>query len=469
MAELQFLGAAQQVTGSCYLLETEELGRTLLDCGMHQGGDAVDRMQEESFAFDPNSIDSLILSHAHLDHSGLIPLLVSRGFKGTIYCTTGTLKLLPVMFNDAAGLYERDLKYENKRRARQGKKPLKPNYTKKDVETALALCRPVPYGKDWPMGKAGKANLRFLDAGHILGSAITELSFPEDGKVRKLVFSGDLGKKVSVLMNEPATVADADLLLMEGTYGNRNHRSLPDTITQLEGILHDTWRRKGNILIPSFAVGRTQEMLFHLGLLHQEGKLDPWRVFLDSPMAIAVTDIYDECLNLLAREDAAKIREMHKGSLKNFLPELEYTDSPEASMALNDIKHGAIIIAGSGMCTGGRIRHHLKQRVWNHRNTVLFVGFQAVGTLGRILVDGAKVVRLFGEDVVVKAGIETLNGFSAHADQGELIHWLRQVQGKPRVMLVHGELSALDALSMKLWREHHLATEIPYIGQRIFF
>jgi metallo-beta-lactamase family protein len=469
VAELQFLGAAQQVTGSCYLLETEELGRILLDCGMHQGGDAVDRLQQESFAFDPASIDSLILSHAHLDHSGLIPLLASRGFTGTIFCTTGTLKLLPIMLNDAAGLYERDLKHENQRRQRQGKKALKPIYTKKDVESALAQCRPVPYGKDWPVGKTGKANLRFLDAGHILGAAIIELTFPEDGRDKKLVFSGDLGKKVSVLMNEPATVKDADLVLMEGTYGNRNHRSLANTVNQLEGILKDTWRQKGNILIPSFAVGRTQEILFHLGLLHQEGKLDPWRVYLDSPMAIAVTEVYDECLNLLAREDAAKIRAMHKGSLKNFLPALEYTNSPEDSMALNDVTHGAIIIAGSGMCTGGRIRHHLKQRVWNARNVVMFVGFQAIGTLGRILVDGAKEIRLFGEDVVVKAGIETLNGFSAHADQGELIDWLLKIQGKPRVMLVHGEINALDALSMKLWREHKQATEIPYIGQRIFF
>ena len=469
MAELQFLGAAQQVTGSCYLLETESMGRTLFDCGMHQGGDAVDRLQEEHFDFDPTTIDNLILSHAHLDHSGLIPLLVSRGFTGTIYCTTGTLKLLPIMFNDAAGLYERDLKHENRRRQRHGKKPLKPIYTKKDVEAALAQCRPVPYGRDYPVGKTGKASLRFLDAGHILGSAIVELTFPEDGRDKKLVFSGDLGKKVSVLMNQPATVTDADIVLMESTYGNRNHRSLPDTLKQLEGILHDTWRRKGNILIPSFAVGRTQEILYHLGLLHHDGKLDPWQVFLDSPMAIAVTDIYDECLHLLDRKDAAKIREMHKGSLKNFLPNLEYVNSPEESMALNGIPHGAIIIAGSGMCTGGRIRHHLKQRVWNARNVVMFVGFQAVGTLGRILVDGAKEIRLFGEDVVVKAGIETLNGFSAHADQGELIDWLQHIQGKPRVMLVHGELNALDALSMKLWREHRLATEVPYIGQRIFF
>ena len=469
MAKLQFLGAAQEVTGSCHLLETETLGKVLLDCGMHQGGNAVDRISEETFNFNPPEIACLILSHAHLDHSGLIPLLVSQGFEGPIYCTVGTSKLLPVMLHDAFGLYERDLKHQNRRRERQGKKLLKPVYRKRDVEKALAQCQPVPYDKPCPIGKDNKASVKFLDAGHILGSAITELSFSEDNKTRKLVFSGDLGKKTAVLMNPPTRVSDADIVLMESTYGNRNHRSHDDTVEQLEGILHATWNNKGNILIPSFAVGRTQEILFHMGMLHQQGKLDPWRVYLDSPMAISVTDIYDECLHLLAREDADQIRAMHKGSLKEFLPSLHYTNTPEESMALNTIANGAIIIAGSGMCTGGRITHHLKQRIWNKRNTVIFVGFQAAGTLGRILVDGAKQVRLFGEEIVVKAGIETLNGFSAHADQEELIEWLRAIEGKPRTLLVHGELSSMDALSMKLWEEHKIGTEIPYKGQCIFF
>jgi metallo-beta-lactamase family protein len=469
MASLRFLGAAQQVTGSCYLFETEELGRVLLDCGMHQGGDAVKRLRQESFAFEPASIDALFLSHAHLDHSGLIPLLVHGGFTGKIYCTHGSAKLLPVMLNDAAGLYERDLKFENRRRQRKGKEPLEPIYTKKDVETALGLCYPVSYGQAFPIGKAGKASLMFYDAGHILGSAITEISFNEEGRTKKLVFSGDLGKKVSVLMNEPSTVAEADVVLMEGTYGNRCHRNQQETVDQLEQVLKETWENKGVVMIPSFAVGRTQEILFHLGLLHYEGKLDPWKVYLDSPMAIAVTDIYDECLNVLDRKDAAKIKEMHKGSLKHFLPSLNYVHSPEESMALNDIPYGAIIIAGSGMCTGGRIRHHLKQRIWNEKNTLIFIGFQAGGTLGRILVDGAKNIRLFGEEVVVKSRIETLNGFSAHADQGELIQWLQAIQGKPRTMLVHGELKSLDALSMKLWQDHKLSTEVPYLGQQIYF
>jgi metallo-beta-lactamase family protein len=468
MASLRFLGAAQEVTGSCHLLETEELGRVLLDCGLHQGGDAVDKVANSSFAFDPASIDALILSHAHLDHSGLIPLLVNKGFKGTIYCTQGSMKLLPVMLNDAAGLYERDLKHENRRRLRKGKKPVEPLYTKKDVETALQLCYPQRYNKSFPVGKTGKATLCFRDAGHILGSAIIELSFPEDGQTKKLVFTGDLGKKVSALMNEPAIVEEADLLMMEGTYGNRNHRNQQETLDELETILHETWEKNGIVMIPSFAVGRTQEILFHLGQLYNQGKLDPWAVYLDSPMAIEVTNIYDECLSVLDRKDAALIREMHKGSLKNFLPGLNYVQSPEESMNLNFIKHRAIIIAGSGMCTGGRIRHHLKQRIWNNKNTLIFVGFQAAGSLGRILVDGAKSIKLFGEHVVVKSRVETLNGFSAHADQKELVEWVLNVKNKPRIMLVHGELESLDTLSMKLWRDHHVSTEIPYRGQQIF-
>ncbi len=469
MASLRFLGAAQQVTGSCYLLETPDLGKVLLDCGMHQGGDAVYRLGKETFAFAPHTIDTLFLSHAHLDHSGLIPLLVHNGFDGDIFCTNGTDKLLPVMFNDAVGLYERDLKHENRRRQRQGKKLLEPIYTKKDVEKALSLIKPLRYEEKFPVGKTGKASVCFSDAGHILGSAITTITFEEDNEEKTMVFSGDLGKQVSVLMNEPALINRADLVLMEGTYGNRCHRNPKDTTDQLEQVLKETWEAKGIVMIPSFAVGRTQEVIFHLALLHYEGRLDPWQVFLDSPMAIKVTDIYDECLHVLDRKDTAKIREMKKGSLKSFLPRLNYVNSPEESMALNDIPGGAIIIAGSGMCTGGRIRHHLKQRIWKPENVLLFVGFQAAGTLGRILVDGAKRIRLFGEEIVVKSRIETLNGFSAHADQSELIQWLMAIPDNPRRMLVHGELNALDALSMKLWNDHKIATEVPYPGQQIYF
>ncbi len=467
MAILTFIGAAQQVTGSCYLLETESLGKILLECGMHQGGDAIERIQDEKFPFNPADIKLLILSHAHLDHCGLIPKLVHDGFDGPIYCTRGTAKLLPVMLLDAVGLYERDLEMENLRRQRRGDKLLKPEYTRRDVRKALKLCRGVSYKE--PLELAQGASLRFHDAGHILGAAIVELRVWEQNVEKTLVFSGDLGKKDSVLMNDPTLLEQADVVLMEGTYGNRDHRSLDDTVLQLEQILKETWDKKGNVLIPAFAVGRTQEILFHLGSLHQQGRLDGWQVFLDSPMGIEVTEIYDECLHLLDPGDVAKLSKAYDSTLRGFLPRLRFTKTPEESMAINKVSHGAIIVAGSGMCTGGRIRHHIRQRIWNQRNTIIFAGFQARGTLGRILVDGVKRVKLMREDVVVRARVETLGGFSAHAGQSELIEWITHFKSSPRVMLVHGEPESLDALSMKLWRDKGLNSEIPYIGQRIFF
>jgi metallo-beta-lactamase family protein len=467
MAMLTFLGAAQQVTGSCYLLETPALGRILLDCGMHQGGDVPGEELQERLKFAPESIDGVILSHAHLDHSGLLPLLVHQGYEGPIYCTLATARLLKVMLNDAVGLYQKDLEWGNVRRQRRGEKPLKPAYTKHDVVKVLKMCQPIRYRECLPLGDG--ASLCFHDAGHILGSAIVEVKFREHDGDRTLVFSGDLGKRESVLMNDPATLTEADVVLMEGTYGNRNHRSLDATVDQLEKILHATWERKGSVMIPAFAVGRTQEILFHLGTLHNQGKLDGWQVFLDSPMAIEVTTLYESCADLLDPEDGCRLKAVLGPSMKNFLPSLRYARTQEESMAINRVQHGAIIIAGSGMCTGGRIRHHLKQRIWNQRNTIIFAGFQARGTLGRILVDGAKKITMNGAEFAVRAEIETLGGFSAHAGQSELIDWISNFRTSPRVLLVHGEPDALETLATKLWQDKRIATEVPFAGQQITF
>jgi len=467
MAMLTFLGGAQQVTGSCYLLDTPAYGKLLLDCGMHQGGDNVDRLAAEKFAFNPAEIDALVLSHAHLDHSGLIPLLVHRGFSGPVYCTRATGKLLKVMLEDSEAIYSRDVEFENLHRKRRGEKPVKASYTKRDVAHALKLLEPIAYRECLRLPKGG--SICFHDAGHILGSAITELKFRDQQVDKTLVFSGDLGKRDSALMNDPAMLSSANMVLMEGTYGNRDHRSLDNTLLQLEGILQETRKAKGNVIIPAFAVGRTQELLFHLGVLHTQGKLEHWQVFLDSPMAIEITTIYESCMELLAPEDRAKIEPAVGGALKRFLPTLRYTRTSEESIAINKVKQGAIIIAGSGMCTGGRIRHHFKQRIWDRRNTIIFAGFQARGTLGRIIVDGVKRIRLFGSEFAVKARVETLGGFSAHAGQSELIEWISHFQPAPRVMLVHGEAETLDVLSRILWEKKHLPTEIPYIGQTIQF
>lgn len=466
MATIKFLGAAQEVTGSCHLLHSASFGQILLDCGMHQGGDAVERLPEEWFGFKPAELDAVILSHAHLDHSGLLPKLVHDGFRGPICCTPATAELLSIMLRDAAGLYERDLERENRQRQRRGLPMLSPEYTLADVESVLRACDTTPYGEAFTIGGA---SVTFFDAGHILGSAITEIRFTEQGREKTLVFSGDLGKRNAVLMNDPTTLSQADVVLMEGTYGNRNHRSLEDTVTQFEEILRDAWRRGGNVIIPAFAVGRTQELMFYIGLLAHQGKLDDWQVILDSPMAIAITHIYDRWLAELDAADIRPLRESDKNSLRKFIPRLHLSATVEQSMAINKIQRGAIIIAGSGMCTGGRIRHHIKQRVWDKHNTLMFVGFQARGTLGRVLVDGAKRIRLFGEEYVVSARIETLGGFSAHAGQSELMEWIGNFTTQPRVALVHGESEALDALAEKLWQDRHIKAEAPVQGQSWVF
>ncbi|MEH6610456.1 MAG: MBL fold metallo-hydrolase [Halioglobus sp.] len=467
MATITFLGAAQEVTGSCHLLESSAIGRVLLDCGMHQGGNAVKRIQGEQFAFDPASIDAVVLSHAHLDHSGLLPKLVHDGFSGKILCTHATAELLVVMLNDSVGLYLRDLERTNLRNSRRGRKQILPAYTEEDVVTALALCEGHRYVEDVPLGES--ATLRFHDAGHILGSSIVEVIFEERGEEKILAFSGDLGKPGSVLMNEPAVLTRADIVVMESTYGDREHRGEEDTITELRDILKETWRRGGSVMIPSFAVGRTQEILFHLGCLHHAGELDNWAIFLDSPMAINVTQVYDHWLGLLDSQDVKQLSDVHRRSLEGFLPTLNLTPDTDQSMAINRIKGGAIIIAGSGMCTGGRIRHHFKQRIWDERNSVIFIGFQARGTLGRLLVEGIKNIKIFNESYVVKARIETLGGFSAHAGQSGLVDWLGNFQPPPRTVLVHGEPGAQDALAERLWREKHLKVEVPKRGDSAVF
>jgi metallo-beta-lactamase family protein len=467
MATVTFIGAAQQVTGSCYLVESPALGRFLFDCGMHQGNDDVEDSREVHFPFKPAELTGVILSHAHLDHSGNLPRLVQQGFKGPIYCTRATALMLKVMWDDALSLYEKDLEYENLRRARRGAEPLTAAYDADDVAKALKLCTPIAYRECRRLN--AHATLCFHDAGHILGAAIVDVKITEDGREKTLVFSGDLGKRGAPLMNDPALLDTADLVLMEGTYGNRDHRPMDATIQQFEQVLHETWERKGNVMIPAFAIGRSQEILYHLGKMQEDGKLDPWQIFLDSPMGIAITTIYDECYELLDKDDLKKIHGGFCDSLQCFLPQLHFTKDQNASLAINKIKSGAIIIAGSGMCTGGRIKHHFKHRIWNERNTVIFCGFQAGGTLGRRIVDGARMIRMFGSEIAVRARIETLGGFSAHAGQSDLLHWIGHFQPKPRVMLVHGEPDTLKVLQEKLRNDQQLQADIPHQGEIITF
>ncbi len=447
--QVTFYGAARTVTGSCHLVEANGR-RILLDCGLQQGEKSEKRQIENAFPFnfEPSSIDTVILSHAHLDHSGMLPRLVHEGFNGAIHCTPGTKNLLHILLMDSLHLYLKDLEYENLRRARAGKKPLTPLYEERDVKRVFDLCERCDYCQQRDIGDGITMSLH--DAGHILGSSIVELKINHENKIHTLVFSGDLGNDHISLMNNPVQVNHADIVLLESTYGDRNHRSFDDTLIEFEKILQQAQHDRGNILIPAFAVGRTQELIFQLGKLYHQGKLKNWLVFLDSPMGSAVTDIYSHSQHRLDAEDMALLKKYKSRSLTDFLPCLSITESVEDSMAINRIKSGAIIIAGSGMCTGGRIRHHLKHRLWQTNTHILFTGYQANGTLGRILVNKARTVKLFGQPIAVRAKIHTLGGFSAHADQNQLLGWAMQFNNKPHFCLVHGEENSLTALQQEL-------------------
>lgn len=467
MAVIKFLGAAQEVTGSCHMLEAPAVGRILFDCGMHQGEKSAQGVAKNEFEFNPQRIDAVILSHAHLDHSGMLPKLVHEGFSGPIYCTSATAELLDIMLMDSVNIYQGDLERENRYRLRKGKEPLESEYNEEDVLGVLELCKMQNYAE--PVKISDSASVTFHDAGHILGSAIVELKFEDQGETKTLVFSGDLGNKSAVLMKDPTVLTKADIVMMEGTYGDRDHRNIDDTVEELKEILRDTEARGGNIMIPAFAVGRTQELLFYLGKLHQQGELKNWLVILDSPMAIKVSQVYDRWFKQLDSEEIEEASPSAHSILKDFIPRLFLSNCPENSMAVNNIKKGALIIAGSGMCTGGRIKHHFKQRIWDSRNTVIFCGFQARGTTGRLLVDGKKHIKLFNEMFMVNAKIATLGGFSAHAGQSELIDWMSNFERSAKFVLVHGEAKALDVLSQKLWEDKGISTQIPMRGQSIAF
>ena len=464
MAKLTFWGATSGVTGSAYLIETEH-ATILMECGLVQGSREDEKANEEPFPFDIHRLDAVVLSHAHLDHTGRLPKLIADGYNGPVYMTNPTCELLEIMLKDAASLQERDAEWDNKRLRRAGKPEVEPLYTMEDAEVALTLCEGIAYGHRQEVTNG--IEICYHDAGHILGSAIIELFITEDGVEKKLVFSGDLGNSCAALLRDPETIEHADVLLMESTYGNRDHRPMDDTLKEFEDIIMEASKNGGNILIPAFAVGRTQEIIFHLGELYQKGKLKHQAVYLDSPMAIATTEVYHRFQNIFNSEDKASLRQGKSGSLHTFLPVLRYSRTTQESMALNRIEAGAIIIAGSGMCTGGRIRHHLKHNVWRNSAHVVIVGYQAMGTPGRALVDGARTFRMGGENIAVNATIHTLGGFSAHASQSQLLDWARKFrEPRPRVFLIHGEPEAKTTLRKHL-SQQGWSTNIPRYGESI--
>lgn len=433
---VHFHGAAGEVTGSLHLVEAAGK-RVLLDCGMIQGSREAEARNFADFPFDPASVDALVISHAHIDHIGRVPLLVRRGFRGPILAQRATAELLPIMLLDSASLAESEAERANRGR-RHGEPEVFPLYARDDVQDAMAQVRGIDYEVRETILPG--VEVAFRDAGHILGSAIVELW----GDGRKLVFSGDLGPKGTPILRDPTPIREADLVLMESTYGDRNHKHRADTIRELGGILDLAHREHGNVLIPAFAVGRSQELLYWFARYWDEWNLSRWRIFLDSPMAARVVGVYGRHTALFDEE----ARAAWLGKPGPFeLPNLRISASLEDSMAINRIDGGAIIIAGSGMANGGRILHHLKHNLDRRNAHVVFVGYQAEGTLGRRLVDGARWVRIHGRDYRVNAQRHTVGGLSAHADQQGLMDWYARFDAHPPLALVHGEDKAREALA----------------------
>ncbi len=436
--QITFCGATGEVTGSCYLVDTGTT-RFLVDCGMFQGGREADTKNQLFPRFDPTSIDFVLLTHAHIDHSGMLPRLAALGFTGRIFATEATVELLDVMLRDSAHIQAKEAEWEARHPHRGNHHEAKlPLYSVQDAESALSLLQPVRYEAE--LHPAQGIRCRFLDAGHILGSAIIEVWV--NGK--KIVFSGDLGQPGRPILCSPTPVREADIVLIESTYGNRLHKNLDDTLKEFVHAIRDTLERKhGNVIMPAFTVGRTQEILYLLISLTRQRQLTNLRVYVDSPMALAATEITMRHIDLFNHEAQALVA--WGKERRREMPDIRFIQTVEESMALNDLKSGAIIISASGMCDAGRIKHHLRYNLNRPECSIIFTGFQAEGTLGRRLVDGADLVKIFGEELPVRADIYTIGGLSAHADQAGLLDWLGHFERPPQqTFVVHGESATAE-------------------------
>lgn len=435
--KIEFYGAAGCVTGSCHILSVNGK-KILLDCGMYQGKDEKER-SNDIFKFNAKEIDYVILSHAHIDHSGRIPLLYKLGFEGKIICTEATLDLCSIMLPDSGHIQEMEVEWKNRKRLRQGLQTIEPLYTSQMAESAMYLFKGEPYDKLTEIFEGFK--VRFRDAGHLLGAAIVEMFIKENDKEEiKLVYSGDLGNKNLPLIKDPTLIDYADYVIMETTYGDRLHGNVGSEFEQLAKIIEDTIKRGGNVVIPSFAVGRAQEVLYELDKYIENKRLKNLTVYVDSPLATQSTKVFEnyrENYNSEARE------KFEKGINPLNFEGLIFTNSVEESAAINKIQSGAIIISASGMCEAGRIRHHLKHNLWRKECSIVFVGYQAEGTLGRQILEGARKVKLFGEEIAVNANIYALHALSGHADRNGLFEWVEGFKKKPKeILLVHGDKEA---------------------------
>lgn len=467
---IEFYGAAGRVTGSCHILRCR--GRTvLLDCGLIQGGWRDEAGNADPFPFDPAQIDAVVLSHAHLDHSGRLPLLVKRGFRGTIHAQNATKALIRILLHDAAGIEASNVRRDNRHRAERGQPMLEPLFTVEDVGEVLALTEGHRYHR--PFGVIPGVQCTFADAGHIMGSAVIQLEIEQqeqsDAAVTRVVYSGDLGQYDSPILRDPESPGPADLVIMETTYGDRCHRELDASLTELGEIIHDAHRTGGNVLIPAFAVGRSQELLYQLGKHFDDWELKRWQIFLDSPLAIEASEIYWDFENLFDEEASEIFRERE---FMPHLPNLHFTRTADESKAINRLKQGAIIIAGSGMCNGGRILHHLRRDVGRKETQLVFTGYQPPGTLGRRIIDGAETVRIYGENYPVRATVHTIGGLSAHGDRDDLLRWRRALEpgegeAPGLTYLVHGDPDATRAFHDMLADVEGLEARIARVGDRV--
>ena len=470
--KITFLGAARTVTGSNFLVEAAGK-RILVDCGMYQGKATEELENSDPFLYNPAEIDYMILTHAHIDHSGRIPKLFNEGFKGPVYATKATVDLCAIMLPDSGHIQETEIEWQNKKRKRLGKAPLPPLYTAQDAIDCMEIFSPVEYDEIVQLDE--NISARFNDAGHMLGSAIIELWVNENGKITKTVFTGDLGNNDLPLLDSPTMIDHADYVVMESTYGNRLHMRNDEKANLFLKIVSETLDYNGTVVIPSFAVGRTQEILYEINKIKEErGKYDEEfarqyqtlmnaKVYVDSPLAISATEIFRMNTNLFDEEIQ---KEIISGDNPLEFPGLHFTQTVEESRALNESKEPCIIISASGMCDVGRIKHHLKHNLWNPTSTILFVGYQAPGTLGRQIVDGAKSVRIFGEEIAVNARVEYIEGYSGHADQEWLLNFVYSFHNQPKhIFLVHGEPDSQDVLKGKIEENTGIPVTIPNFGE----
>ncbi len=454
---IQFLGAARTVTGSCYLVEA--MGhRFAVDCGLHQGNRDIEGRNWNTEVYDPRKIEFFLVTHAHMDHSGLLPRMVQAGFRGRIYTTPPTEELLQIMLLDSAHIQEMEALWQNRKRLRHGEKRVTPLYTQKDAEDTFPRFEAVSY--DRPFEPFPGLRVTFRDAGHILGAAMIELDVEEGGKRAKLLFSGDIGRPAQLIMRDPTVITRADFLFLESTYGNRDHKDEKESLDELEEAIAHSCGNGEKVIIPAFAVGRTQEILYCLHQLAKGGRLPRGLpVYVDSPLAIRATEIFNRNTAYFDEEARAMLK---RGENPLAVPNLKLTETTEESMAINTREGPAIVISASGMADAGRIKHHLRHNLWREGASVVFVGFQAQGTTGRRIVDGAPKVRLFGEDVAVRAKVFTINGFSAHAGQSQLLDWLAHFEPRGlEVFLVHGEYGAQQVLAEKIRERFGIRAHIP--------